>query len=249
MKTALVDGDVALYEVTTACETPTDWGNDMWTLHCDFDVAKQRFDNWILNIKQILNVDKVIVALSGDTNWRKDVLPTYKLHRKKTRKPLAFAELKKYCCDVYRTFKYDNLEGDDVLGMLAGDPSIKGEKIIVTIDKDLKTIPGSHYNPLRKDEGIVEVTQDQADYNHLFQTLTGDAVDGYGGCPGIGPVRAAKVLQYPCWGAVIEAYGTAGLTEEDALVQARVARILRHGEYNTKTMEVKLWEPSTAKNC
>lgn len=248
MTTVLIDGDVVLYEVTTACEIPTDWGNDVWTLHSDFSEAKQRFDNWVLNIQKILEADKVIIALSGTENWRKDVLPTYKLHRKKTRKPLAFSPLKDYAEEIYKTYKYDNLEGDDVMGILAGDPKIKGEKIMVTIDKDLKTIPGNHYNPLRKEEGIVEVSQEQADYNHLFQSLTGDTVDGYSGCPGIGPKRAARVLAYPCWGAVIEAYETAGLTEEDALVQARVARILRYGEYNTKTKEVKLWQPLTAKS-
>ena len=58
---------------------------------------------------------------------------------------------------------------------------------------------------------------------------------------------AEKILkqaeQKECWGLIVEAYEKAGLTEEDALVQARVARILRHGEFCTKKEEVNLWNP------
>lgn len=245
-KNILVDGDVVLYEVCNACETAVDWGDDMWTLHSDFREARQRFDCWLSDIRMRLDAGRVVVAFSGPKNWRKTVLSTYKSHRKKHRKPLAFYELKKYCHDVYKTYQVDILEADDVLGLLSGSPGlgrIKGEKIIVTIDKDLKTIPGLHYDPNHPDCGVFEVSEDDANYNHLFQTLTGDSVDGYSGCPGIGPKRAARVLEDPCWDQVVAAYVNAGLEEADALVQARVARILRWGEYSIKKKEVKLWNP------
>jgi DNA polymerase-1 len=65
----------------------------------------------------------------------------------------------------------------------------------------------------------------------MYQTLVGDTSDGYPGCPGIGPVKAEKVLGMPPnWQDVVGAYRAAKLTEADALVQARVARILRYGE-------------------
>ena len=250
-RTVLIDGDVALYEVTIACEEAVHWGDDVWTLHSDMKEARERFDCWVSGIKEKLKADKVVIALSGSGNWRKDILPSYKAHRKKKRKPLVYPELKKYCHEVYKTYQIENLEADDVLGLLSGDPGlgkIKGEKVIVTIDKDLKTIPGLHYNPQKPELGIVEVTLDQANYNHLMQSLTGDSVDGYSGCPGVGPVTAERILQYPCWGAVLEAYGSAGLSEDEALIQAQVARILRWGEYDLKKKEPVLWQPSTAKN-
>lgn len=242
--TILIDGDVVLYEVTTACETPVDWGDDLWTLHSDFREATQRFDCWVSGIKQKIKADKVIIAFSSMTNWRKGILPTYKSHRKGRRKPLVFFELKEYANSTYKTLTIEDLEGDDVLGLLAGDPKVKGEKIVVTIDKDLKTVPGLHFNPMRKDEGVFEVTQEQADYNHLLQTLTGDSVDGYSGCPGIGPKRAEKILETCDWDSVVSAYNKAGLEEQDALVQARVARILRWGEYDKRKKEPILWNPS-----
>ena len=245
-RTILIDGDIALYEVTTACESAIEWEDDFWTLHCDFREAQQRFDCWVADVLDRTESQKAVIALSGTQNWRKSILSTYKHNRKRKRKPLIFNELKGYAKEVYRTYEFDNLEADDVLGLLAGDPGlgkVRGEKVIVTVDKDLMTIPGYHYYTNKPEEGLIQVSEEQADYNHLFQSLVGDSVDGYVGCPGIGPVRAERVLQYPCWGAVVEAYESAGLEESDALIQARVARILRWGEYNTKTMEVKLWEP------
>ena len=247
-RTILIDADVVLYEVTTACEVATDWGNDMWTLHSDFKEACQRFDCWVKDMMDTLSADKAVLAFSGELNWRKSILPTYKHNRKAKRKPLAFHALKNYAIKTYKTFVFENLEGDDVLGLMAGTPglgNIKGEKVIVTIDKDLKPIPGLHFNPQKPEEGIVYVDREEADYNHMLQTLTGDAVDGYSGCPGIGPKRASRILAVPTllWGLVVDAYEKAGLEESDALIQARVARILRWGEYDAAKQEVKLWTP------
>ena len=252
MRTILIDGDIVLYEVTTVCETPIQWGDDFWTLHSDFKEACQRFDCWVSDTAKRLKAGKVIMAVSGDNNWRKDVLPTYKHNRKSKRKPLVFRELKDYCRAAYKTFEFNNLEADDVLGLLAGTPGlgrIKGEKIIVTIDKDLKTVPGLHYNPGRPEEGVVEVSLEQANYNHLLQSLTGDSVDGYSGCPGVGPVKAKRILEDPSWESVVSAYESAGLDEDDALVQARVARILRWGEYSVQKEVVSLWNPPILKEA
>jgi DNA polymerase-1 len=80
--------------------------------------------------------------------------------------------------------------------------------------------------------------------------VLGDAVDGYSGCPGIGPKKAETVLAnakdgVSPWGVIVGAYVKAGLDEEDALLQARLARILQFGDYDLKTNKVKLWEPPT----
>ena len=45
------------------------------------------------------------------------------------------------------------------------------------------------------------------------------------------------------WQSVIDAYKSKGYTEEDALRNARMARILRAEDYDFKNKEVKLWKP------
>ena len=134
------------------------------------------------------------------------------------------------------------LEGDDVLGIMATMKSTE-ERIIVSIDKDMKTVPGRY---ARDDFEVIEVSEDQADTWHLFQALTGDIVDGYKGCPGVGPKKAEAILdgsKHP-WEAVVTTFVKAGLTEDDALVQARVARILRASDYNFKAKQPILWRPN-----
>ena len=56
-------------------------------------------------------------------------------------------------------------------------------------------------------------------------------------------MKANKILGKSCsWKAVVEAYAKESLTEADALVQARLAKILQHEDYNQKTGEIKLWK-------
>ena len=70
---------------------------------------------------------------------------------------------------------------------------------------------------------------------------------------GIGRVNAAlntyKLIQKytnvplkDLWKIVKGIYKDKGYTAKEALAQARVARILRHGDYNKKTGKVKLWQ-------
>ena len=71
-------------------------------------------------------------------------------------------------------------------------------------------------------------------------------MDGYKGVPGVGAKGAEKLLtkaQGQEWEVIRGAYEKAGLTEEDALRNARLARILRPDEYNFTTKEPILWTP------
>jgi DNA polymerase-1 len=242
-RTLLIDGDILLYGEAAAVEMEFDWGDDWWTLHGDAQEAKERVDVWIANIKELLSATDVVLTLTGHKNWRKDVLPSYKANRKGKRKPVVYRELKRYVMDTYKCAVFDSLEADDVMGILQTDPNKEAETIIVSEDKDMMTIPGKLYRPIRPEEGVQDISPEEADRNHLIQSLMGDSTDGYSGCPGVGPKTAEKILTENEWSLVVAAYEKAGLTEEDAIVQARVARILRYEEFNQKKEEVLLWNP------
>ena len=191
-----------------------------------------------------------------ETRFRNRVLPTYKMNRKATRRPIVYKPLRAWVHEEFETFERPGLEGDDGLGILATRKD-DTERIVVSIDKDLKTIPGKLFNYGKPELGIVEVSEDEANYYHFTQTLTGDATDGYSGLPGCGPVGAKKILDpfwveaegerwFDCdraWEAIERAYRKAGLGEEVALMQARVARILRAEDFNFAKREVILWTP------
>ena len=127
--------------------------------------------------------------------------------------------------------------------------------VICTIDKDLGTVPGLHFNFNSPNTGVYEISQTVADYNFLTQTLTGDSTDSYPGCRGIGPVKAERILQdmdrapWPLlygWHRVVEAYMKAGPNENVALTQARCARILRGNEYDFENHQEIPWEPTVS---
>jgi DNA polymerase-1 len=76
-------------------------------------------------------------------------------------------------------------------------------------------------------------------------------VDGYGGCPKVGPVKAAKILapteMIPgkVWEAVRLAYVEQGLDEAYAIKQAQVARICQYTDYDYKNKRPIPWLPRT----
>ena len=243
-RTLLVDGDINAYQVAASIEVPTDWGDGLWTLHSDANQGINVLDGQLAGLMEKLEADAMVVVLTGKGNFRYEVLPTYKSNRKNTRRPTCLPVMRQHLMDNYDTRLMEGLEGDDILGIMSTGSFIKGEKIIVSIDKDMKTIPGLYYNANHPEEGVMEVTEEEADYWHLFQTLTGDSTDGYKGCPGVGPVAAQRLLELePSWDQVVNAYHKAKLGEEEALAQARCARILRASDFNFKTKEPILWSP------
>ena len=235
-RTLLVDGDIVAYKAATIAETPIDWGEGVWTLHAHEKDVIGSMEEFMSKIIAESGCDKVITCLSGDNLYRKDVAPYYKANRKGTRKPMLLKFAKKYLADKYNGLIEDNLEADDLLGILG---SADKNTVIWSADKDLLTIPAYHLI----DGKVVEVDKEEADYHFLYQTLVGDPTDNYKGCPTVGDKKANKLLQEKgaTWETVKAAYASQNLSELVAIENARLARILRDGEYNFKTKEVKLW--------
>lgn len=236
-KKLLLDADIIAYQTSAACERPVDWGNGLWTLHCFEDEVRRGVDEFILRLKEQAGLDEVIVVLSDAKNFRKEVASYYKENRKNIRRPMLLAFAKEYMAQKYESLVLPTLEADDVLGIYT---SKYPEKYVCwSIDKDLRSIPGFHLI----DGRTVEITEEQADLAFYTQALTGDMVDNYPGCPKVGPKTAEKLLKDVgnMWEAVVAAFLKAGLNEDQALEQARLARILRHTDYDFDKKEVILW--------
>lgn len=239
----LIDGDILIYKIATSNEVATNWG-DLWTLHCDQKRCEAEVDNAINDLGSNLEADDYVVCLTDKDNFRKDILPSYKDNRKAKRKPMVLGALREYVMKKHNGVVWKNLEADDVMGIMATEPTDE-KRIIVSIDKDMKTIPCK----LSQDGMTVDdVPLKLANYWHMIQTLTGDKTDNYDGIEGVGIKTAEKLIQKytnvshkDLWKIVQGIYKDKGYTEAEALQQARVAHICRHGDYNKKTGEVKLW--------
>lgn len=236
LRTLIIDGDSWAYRIALKANTPFGYSKSL---------AEQECKTVFKPLQAELNAPRIVLCMSDPTAryFRHDILPSYKSNRSQGQKPEGVDEVKEMLTKFHEANLILTLEADDVVGILGtlGHPDC----ILVSEDKDLLTIPGKHYNP-RKGGDVFEVSPDEANYNHMMQTLTGDTCDGFKGCPLIGPVKAKKILDEghaDLWEAVVSAYELKGLTEADALVQARVARILRSTDWNADKQEVILWTP------
>ena len=238
-RTLLIDGDIVVYQYSSTVEHEIDWGDDVWSLWADAKEAQQLILQYLDILVEETAADDFIFCFSDKDNFRKDIDSTYKSNRKGKRKPVCYKAVKEWIQDQYKTETWDRLEADDVMGIMSTADMLAGEKVIVSEDKDMKTIPGL----LWRSGEMHNISQEEADYNHLYQTLVGDSTDGYPGLRGVGDKRATELLKTPTWETVVKAFEKAGQTEEDALVQARLARILRASDYNFEFDQPRMWSP------
>lgn len=250
---ALIDSDIVAYKAAAAYQELLDFGDFQHT-STDPASACRMADEKIEQYRVAVRADSVVVCLSDpDVNWRKQLNPTYKAVRKEVQKPAMLSLMKQYLYEHYRSYIRPRLEADDVMGILATRPSLLGndlEAVIVSEDKDMRTIPGLVYNPGKADLGVLKITPIEAMQFHLWQTICGDTTDGYTGAPKVGPkspyaedaLEITKPLEM--WDNVLLAFSSVGLTEDDAIMQARMARILWADDYNFKTKGIRLWNPT-----
>ena len=239
--TLLIDADLFLYQAAAAAEKEYDWGDDVFTLMTDLKDAKKIFTDKMQFVTDTLGTDKMILCFSDKLNFRKVVSETYKANRKATRKPTGYRSFIRWAKDQHKFYWKPSLEADDCMGIMQTMPG--SDTIIVSDDKDMRTIPGRLYRPM-SDE-MLEISDDEADLHFFTQCLTGDPTDGFPGLPGFGPKKAEALFKAhrASWSTVEAAYNKAGLTKEDALIQARLARILRWSDWDPQNNTYKLWEP------
>lgn len=236
-----IDADFYAYRTCQVNEIELDWGDDLVTIASNFKEVIKAFTQEIDRLQRRFETDRVLLFFSDSKNFRKTIDSEYKGKRTK-RKPVGYKRLLEWCKANYKTIRYENLEADDALGLECHlDPS---DFILVSPDKDMKQISCHLFNG----DELVFTTPEEADYWFWRQCLTGDPVDGYKGVPGIGAKGAEKILakaEDP-WQAVVTSYEKAGLSLDDAIRNARLARILRPGEYNSTTKEPILWTPPSS---
>lgn len=244
-KLLLIDADVALHRACFAAEVPTEWEEGLFTYHGYISTAKNIFMQEIEKYREAFHPDSAVyLFFTGSENYRKDFFPEYKSNRASVRKPLLLKAMKEWVMTLPDARMREGLEADDLLGLYH---HLHADSVMVSIDKDLKTVVGLHYNPDHPEDGVYQVTKDEAHRTHMTQTLCGDSTDGYKGCPTVGIKTVEKLFKdvEPCdyWGVVVDTFASKKISEEDAIVQARLAYILQGDAYDFKTSKVTLWEP------
>ena len=270
--TLLIDADLMAFRAAAGNQDNIDWGDGVVSVSTDIEEAKTKIrrelDQWMAD----LDATDFLICLSDDfKNFRKGIDPTYKGNRTTVERPELLYVLKDWLYESFPSRRVPTLEADDILGIMSTEAH-QGERIMVSQDKDMKTIPGTLYRPYGEAPELLVIDRPAADRYHLYQTLTGDVVDHYPGCPGVGPGKASAALDSLTgwepythvfksgprkgleetrwaprpfdtpWEVLVSLYAKAGLTEAHALVQARLARILRGEDWDGR--RPILWSPS-----
>ena len=237
----LIDADYIVYKCCAACETEIDYGEDVIFVTSNYSDAYKAVTRDISNIQhQFGNFAKPILFFSDSKNFRKKISPDYKGHRNR-KKPCGYKRVIRDLRINYEVIVMKTLEADDAMGIYA---TAHPGNTIVSPDKDMRQIPGKLYNLT----DTTYITPEEGAKWHMIQTLAGDQTDGYSGVPGIGVKRAETLFNKEgySWQTVLKAFNDKGLTEDDALLNARLARILTLDDYDTKRQEPILWTPEVS---
>jgi 5'-3' exonuclease len=190
---ALLDGDLYAFRSAASAE------------QADVGLAIWRMEEMIDNTLAETSADELSIFLSGDTNFRYSILFEYKANRTAP-KPRHLSQLKEYLKEKYSAEVSVGCECDDLLG-IAQCKAEPLSTVICSLDKDLRMIPGNHYSwEIRGTSSLGKqwtrpselVTVDEfSGLKHFYsQLLIGDTSDNIKGCPGIGKVKAAKLLEH-----------------------------------------------------
>ena len=182
---ALVDADTPVFAVALVSED------------VDEALAKHRLDKTINDIIIGSGASEARLFVSGGDNFRKQICPTYKEHRKDKPIPTYREMLRQHLIKEWDAVECDGYEADDACGIYQSN-----DTIICGIDKDLLQIPGKHYQwPIIR-KGIVvrpelyhDISEEQGMRNFFAQMLTGDVADNIKGIHGVGIKRAGAILK------------------------------------------------------
>lgn len=261
---ALIDADSVLYAVALSSElTSRGSGHGGEDEYFQVKDGEECYREVVYRLEKLVHEvgaeDALVCLTPPGKSFRYALLPSYKANRATNRRPDILVPLQAMVAarKPFRTLAVRGLEADDICGISQGQLQMANlrEPVIVSIDKDMLQIPGLNYSPMAAARNgtigeLNEVSEIEGDRMHFYQTLVGDVVDNYTGCPGIGAKKASRLLDASVeatgcldWKWLVEAFKKKGLTEEYALTQARVARILRHTDWDLKHKEVTLWKP------
>ena len=236
----LIDADFIVYKACAGAEQDIDWGDDVITVVSQFSEALKNVERDLTKIKNefMWDTPELILFFSDSKNFRKKIYPEYKGHRNR-KKPCGYRKVITELAEKYEVIKLSELEADDAMGIYA---TAHEGNIICSPDKDMRQIPGRLFD--MKELTIIDPIEGAK--WHLIQTLAGDQTDGYSGVPGIGIKRAVALFEETgyTWKTVVKAFIDKDLTEDDALMNARLARILTCTDYDPIQHSVIPWTPT-----
>lgn len=195
----------------------------------------------VMSLAKSYNAGTIIAAADwGGSSYRKTLFPAYKANRKELveKQTAEEKEASRKFFDEYervlealdkhpriQLFRYQGVEADDIAAYLVSRLHDYGfdQAWLISSDRDWDLLVGPHVSRFstvtRK-----EVTLDTWDYpvtpeNYLsYKVLIGDTSDNIPGIPGVGPKRAASLIEE--YGSALDIYDACPLSGKQKFIQA-----------------------------
>jgi hypothetical protein len=158
---ALVDADIVAFRCAASSEQDPQ------------GIAEVRTDDMMRKILHDTNAKTYKAYLTGKNNFRYTIYPEYKANRKGKPKPKWLQACRDLLVTQWNAEITDGYEADDALGIEQTKASL--DSVICSIDKDLRCIPGWHYNFVKQEASFVSPYE--AMRNFYKQLITGDGAD------------------------------------------------------------------------
>ena len=157
----------------------------------------KNFQNKLVEMQETFFTEDYLMAVKGPHNYRDMLYPDYKLKRGASPKPSIARQfvptLRKLAVVEEIAIESIGREADDLIRIWANQAAAAGiEYVICSVDKDLKCIPGKHYNMKTKE--ITDVSPEMALRHYYAQLIAGDPTDNIPGIPGVAMITALKHL-------------------------------------------------------
>lgn len=157
-------------------------------------LVRARLDDRITQILDTVEASSWQGYLTGKENFRETVavIQPYKGHRNRGERPFWYYAIYSYLRDSRNAVVVDGMEADDAISINACTDM--GGSVICSRDKDLRMVPGYHYQwPSWKQEEqepfwVGPISGLQFFYTQL---LTGDSADNIPGLYNVGPKSAS----------------------------------------------------------
>lgn len=242
---------------------------DGWTISYSTVAEAEPLENALALVKrQLVRVmekldtdgyqyDKLELFLTGKGNFRNDIatIRPYKGNRVHMEKPVHYGAIRRYLQNRWGAIVINDWEADDEVAMQSHrhgyDPA---EVMIVSQDKDLRTVPGLLYNYRRNTYELI--TKQQALVNFYRQILTGDLTDNIPGVYRVGEAAAARLItedmcEVEMYSACVESVKTSQnkkgcpyASMDPEAVVLEYGRLLHMARTPSQT-GMELWQPPT----
>lgn len=183
IRVVLIDADSLIYKVSFAKEL-----KDI----DDYSKFREMLDNWIIDIITTCDCTHYLGFLTIGKTFRHDLATNqeYKSGRPLD-KPKFYHELLKHMINYWGFTYQSQLEAEDLVAIWSHEGRFI-HSVIARIDHDLDQIPGKHYNYVTKE--FKDISIQESMYNLYHQCITGCTTDKIQGIPGLGKVKASKIL-------------------------------------------------------